>query len=75
MNSAPAPIKTRPMLRVEAERGTALEDVLSLLYHERGMTLAGVARELGVNVSTVSRWMAALGVQARFPGQRGRPAA
>jgi transposase-like protein len=61
------------MLRIEAQRGKALELELAYLYHERGMTLAEVARELGVNVSTISRWMAALGIEARFPGQRGRP--
>jgi transposase-like protein len=63
------------MRRIEARRGRLLEDELTHLYHERGMTLAEVAAELGVNVSTISRWMAALGIEARFPGQRAKAVA
>lgn len=58
------------MLRVEERLGEPIEVVLRRLYHEQGMTLAEVAAEFGVDATTVSRWMASLGIEARFPGQR-----
>lgn len=65
--------KTRPMQVMEARLGRPLEDVLRSLYHDEGLTLAQVADRLDVNVGTVSRWMASLGIPARFPGPRARP--
>lgn len=55
---------------VESRMGRPLEDLFRDLYVDRGLTQAEVAAELGVEASTVSRWMTALGVEARFPGQR-----
>lgn len=65
---------TRPMARMEARMGRPLADVLADLYHGEGLTLAEVAERLGVSVTTVLRWMAALGVETRFPGQRAKAA-
>lgn len=74
VDSTTTPTKTRPMLRVEERMGEPIEDVLNRLYHEQGKTMPEVAAILGVDAGTVSRWMAALGIEARFPGQRGKPA-
>lgn len=65
---------TRPMVRMEARLGRPLADVLTDLYHGEGLTLAEVAERLGVSVNTVIRWMGALGVETRFPGQRAQKA-
>jgi transposase len=72
MESKPA-LKTRSMQVMEARLGEPLDVVIARLYHEQGMTLAQVAERLGVTIGTVSRWMTALGLEARFPGQRGKP--
>jgi DNA-binding transcriptional regulator LsrR (DeoR family) len=58
---------------MEARLGEPLDAVISRMYHDQGMTLAQVADELGVTIGTVSRWMTTLGIEARFPGQRGTP--
>jgi hypothetical protein len=70
---------TGPMRRVQAAFGRPLEEVLTELYFERGMTLNEVGAELGrvagvdpLVESTVSRWMHRLGLDRRFPGQRPR---
>jgi len=62
--------KTRPMQLKEVALGRPLDEVLTELYHRRGMTLAEVAKELGVTTGTISRWMAAYGIAARFPDRR-----
>lgn len=73
MDTTPAPNMTRPMLRMEARLGRPLRDAITDLYHGEGLTLAGVAERLGVSVTTVIRWMDALDIEARFPGQRSKP--
>lgn len=62
--------KTRPMQQMEHRLGRPLVDVLRERYHEKGQTLAEIATDLGVTVGTVSRWMDALGIDRRFPGQK-----
>lgn len=62
--------KTRPMQVTEARLGRPLEEVLRELYVDRGMTQKQVGVELGVDASTVNRWMRELGIEARFPGQK-----
>lgn len=62
--------KTRPMTQVERRIGRPLEDAIRELYIDRGMTQAQVAHEIGVEASTISRWMKDLGIEARFPGSR-----
>ena len=66
---------TRPMLQMERRMGRPLADVLTDLYHQEGLTLAGVAERIGVSVNTVIRWMDALDIETRFPGQRGKATA
>lgn len=63
-------LKTKPMRVIEARMGRPLEELFRELYVERGLTQAEVAAHLGIEASTVSRWMTALGIEARFPGQR-----
>lgn len=67
--------KTRPMQALEHRLGRPLDEVLRDLYHGQGKTLDEVATELGVTLGTISRWMDALGVERRFPGQKGKAAA
>jgi len=66
-------LKTRPMRVVESRLERPLEDYIRERY-VAGSTQAEIARELGVNNATISRWMSLLGIEARFPGQRGRVA-
>lgn len=72
MESKPV-LKTHSMQVMEARLGESLTVVMTRLYHEQGLTLAQVGERLGVTIGTVSRWMDALGIEARFPGQRGKP--
>ena len=65
-------LKTTAMQRTEYRLGEPLEEYLRRRYNEDGVTLAVIAAEIGINVSTASRWMAQLGIEARFPGQRGK---
>jgi DNA-binding MarR family transcriptional regulator len=67
-------LKTRPMLKVEQRIGEPLETFLERRYVDEGKTQREIGEELGVDDSTVNRWMAALGIEARFPGQRGKVA-
>ena len=58
------------MQTVEHRLGEPLEVYLTRRYHEDGLTLREVGAELNLSVGTVSRWLTALGIEARFPGQR-----
>lgn len=64
------PTLTGPMRRIEQRVGRSLEAELRDRYEARGQTLADIGADLGVSQATVSRWMARLGIEARFPGQR-----
>lgn len=59
---------TRPMQRVEERLGRPLDGFLRERY--AAGTLDDIATELGVDRSTVSKWMDRLGIERRFPGQR-----
>ena len=63
-------LKSRPMQKVEIRLGRPLEEFLDERYNQDGRTQRQIADELGVDDSTVNRWMAALGIEARFPGPR-----
>ena len=52
--------KTKQMLRVEAERGERLEDLLPRLIDERGQS--GAADYLDVSKATVGYWLLKLGI-------------
>lgn len=67
-------LKSRAMQMTEHRLGEPLEDYLRRRYVLEGATLAIIAGELSINVSTASRWLAHLRIEARFPGQRGKPA-
>jgi len=70
MDAPAAPIKTRAMMILERRIGQPLETYLHREYVGRGRTMLDISRELGVHESTVQRYMALLGVEARFPGPR-----
>lgn len=65
---------TGPMQRTQAALGRPLRDELVDRYENQGQTTTEIGAALGVSGATVSRWMARLGITARFPGQRGRVA-
>lgn len=70
MQQFSAPTKTKSMQVIERRLGEPLEDYLRRRYLTDGATTHAIAEELGLNNGTISRWMAHLGVEARFPGQR-----
>ena len=55
---------------LQARRGKPLEQDLHELYVVKGLTLAEISTELGVGVSTLSRWLGHLGIEARPTGNR-----
>ncbi len=63
-------LKTRGMQLVEAKLGRPLEEYLEERYVRDGLTTEQIATDLGINNGTVSRWMSALGVEARYLGPR-----
>jgi DNA-binding IclR family transcriptional regulator len=65
------------MRQVEERLGQPLPVYLQEAYNDRRLSLADIGRELGVDKSTVSRWMALLGIRGiRYVGYAGkRPAA
>ena len=67
-------LKSKAMQVVEHRLGETLESYFQRRYVEDGVTLAVIADELGIQVSTTSRWMAQLGMGARLIGQRAKPA-
>lgn len=64
------PIKTRAMQLVERRLGQPLEDYFQEQYEVQRKTTQEIADELGISNGTVSRWMAALGIEARLVGPR-----
>lgn len=63
-------LKSRGMQLVEHRLGRPLDEVLTELYIDQGMTVKQVAAEIGVSTASVSRWMSELGIQARYIGTR-----
>jgi hypothetical protein len=60
--------KSRAMLTVETRIGRDLEEYLAEAYQTK--TQAQIGEVLGLDPSTVNRWMRDLDIEARFPGQR-----
>lgn len=56
--------KTFRMKQLESQHNMVICDLLCQLYVQTG-SLAGVASALGVSVSTVSNWLARLGIPSR----------
>lgn len=61
---------TRGMRVLERRIGRPLQEVFEEMYLDRGMTQQQIADELGIDVGSVSRWMARLGIEARYLGPR-----
>lgn len=57
------------MQLIEHRIGQSLEGYFEREYVTRGRSQSDIAADLGVDVGSVSRWMARLGIAAR----RGRP--
>lgn len=64
--------KSIAMQEMEHQTGRDLTEMLQDLYHARRLTQRQIADELGIDTSTVTRWMRALGIRAR---REGRPPA
>lgn len=75
MQQFPAHLKTKGMLVLEHRLGEPMESYLHRRYIEEGATTHQIGDELGLNNATISRWLGVLGIEARFPGQRGKPVA
>jgi len=58
------------MRKLSGKLGRSLEAEIRDRYFDRGETMAEIGAALGVSEGTVSRWMARLGIEARFPGRR-----
>lgn len=71
MEQIPAHLKTKAMLRTEHRLGEPIEAYLHRRYITDGATTTAIADEMGLNNGTISRWLAALGIEARLTGQRG----
>lgn len=61
-------LKTKAMQKLEQRLGIDLEAYLPEAY--KTQTQGQVAEYLGIDQSTLSRWMQLLDVDARFQGQR-----
>lgn len=62
-------IKTRQMQVIEHRLGRPIEDYIREQY-AAGATQLEIANDLGLSFTTVSRWMAQLGIEARLTGPR-----
>lgn len=63
---------TRGMRQIEARLGRPLSEYLADAYNVRRLSMVRIGAELGVDKGTVSRWMAAVGIEPRHVGYEGR---
>lgn len=54
------------MTRIETRKKIDLEEFLRRRYEAEGATQEQIAAELGVDASTITRWMAHLGIETRL---------
>lgn len=54
--------KTTLMKLLEARQGQPIDQLLSRLHTEQGMTLGQIAEFLDIDIATVSRWMERMGI-------------
>jgi transposase-like protein len=57
---------------MQSRLGRPLRGYVEERYQTDGLTLAELAADLGIGVTTLRKWMRLLGIEPRFPGQRGR---
>ncbi len=75
MQTTPAPTSTVSlgMRQVEERVGQPIALYLNDAYNGRHLSLTEIGAEIGVDKSTVSRWMRQLGITGiRYVGYRGR---
>lgn len=60
------------MRQVEERVGQPLKLYFLDAYLSRELSMRQIAKETGVNVATVSRWMRALDIPPRYVGYKGR---
>jgi len=65
-------LKSTVQQLLEARLGRALPDLLREWYERDGMTQAEIAGRLGMDGSTISRWMRQYGIQLRYGASRKR---
>lgn len=58
------------MRMVETQQGRPLEELITELYDQQGLTQKQVAARLGISEGALSRWMVTLGIPARSTGPR-----
>lgn len=56
------------MQKLEQRLGIDIEEYLAAAY--RSKSQAQIGEELGLDGSTINRWMRALDIEARYPGQK-----
>lgn len=68
-NFVRTPGLTTAMQLAEERLGRPLGDVLRELYVDQGLMQREVAEKLGIDTSTVSEWLARLGIASRPKGR------
>ena len=63
---------TRGMRQVEDRLGMSLHAYLLDAYLGRGLATSAIGAAVGVDKTTVARWLRHYGVEARYVGYRGR---
>ena len=76
MSATPFPnkmvLKSTAQQMLEAELGRDLPALLEELYGRDGLSQAEIAEKLGLDASTVSRWMRQWGIPLRYGAARRR---
>jgi transposase len=57
---------TKGMVALEQRLGRPVEEIVRERYVEQGQSMAEVALFLGIDISTLSRWMVRFGIPARI---------
>lgn len=68
-------VKSAGMQVVEDRFGKPIEQLLRELYDAEGLTQDQIATRIGMDVTTVRRWMDRFGIESRWLGPRTRKAA
>jgi len=65
-------LKSNAQQLLEASLGRPLEEALRDWYHRDGLTQIEIAEKLGLDQSTVTRWMRQFGIPVRYGAARTR---